>query len=312
MKRINDAWLSFWFAPTSTAPLAIVRIFFGAVCFVWALSLIPNLPGLLSDDGVVPDRLYAGNGVWTIFDINDGDVVLYGALVVLLAAAACLTVGYHTRIASAIVFVGLISFQRRNLAAFAGGDVLMRTMAFYLMLAPAGAAISVDRWRRSRARFWEFPQRAPWALRLMQIQLSVVYLSTVWDKVQGTTWNNGTAVSYALRLEDLARFPVPDFLAESLLTSNLLTYGTLLVELSIGVLVWNRVMRPYVLGAGLMLHLGIEYQLRVGFFLPAILTGYLAFTPPDKAEALFLAVRDRLAARQGRRARAAPAPAGTA
>lgn len=74
-------------------------------------------------------------------------------------------------------------------------------IAFYLVLAPSGAALSVDRWRRAKDRFWEFPQRAPWALRLIQVQISVVYLSTVWSKVQGTTWNDGTAVSYALRMD---------------------------------------------------------------------------------------------------------------
>ena len=81
-------------------------------------------------------------------------------------------------------------------------------------------------------------------MRLLQIQFSMVYLFAVWDKVRGITWNNGTAVSFALRITDLERFPVPGFITHSLLISNLLTYGTLAIELSLAILVWNRTLRP--------------------------------------------------------------------
>jgi hypothetical protein len=215
--------------------------------------------------------------------------------------------GAWTRIAAAVVFVGLMSFERRNPFVLNSGDQLLRAIAVYLVLAPSGVALSVDRWRRAKHRFWEFPQRAPWTLRLIQIQISILYISTVWAKVRGTTWNDGTATSYALRIEDIARFPVPDFIAESLLLVNLFTFGTLALELSLGVLIWNRALRPYVIAMGVLLHLSIEYQIRVGFFGAAIFTGYLAFVPPARMDAVVLLVRDRL----GRRGAEAPRAAGS-
>ena len=99
-------------------------------------------------------------------------------------------------------------------------------------------------------------------MRLLQIQFSIVYLVAVWTKVRGITWNNGTAVSYAMRISDLERFPVPAFITHSLLITNLLTYGTLAIELSLAILVWNRTLRPWVLLAGLSLHIGIDYAVR--------------------------------------------------
>jgi hypothetical protein len=167
-------------------------------------------------------------------------------------------------------------------------------IAFYLMLAPTGAALSVDRWRTAADRFWEFPLRAPWALRLIQVQLSVVYLSTLWLKVQGTTWNNGTAVSFAQRLTDLARFPIPPFVFHSATISNLLTYGTLLIEGSVPILIWNRRLRPYVAAIGISLHVAIGYSMRVGFFSMAMITLYLSFLDPDWASERLLAVRGAL------------------
>jgi hypothetical protein len=146
---------------------------------------------------------------------------------------------------------------------------------------------------RARERFWDSPIRAQWALRLMQVQLSVIYLSTVWAKTRGTTWNDGTAVSYALRVRDITRFPVPSAITNSELLANVMTYGTLAIELALGVLVWNRKARPWVLGLGVALHLGIDYSIRAGFFTLAMFTLYLAFVPPDTATRFTLSVRDR-------------------
>jgi hypothetical protein len=205
-----------------------------------------------------------------------------------------LVVGYHTRLAAVVVFVGMLSFQRRDPYVFNSGDGLVRLIAFYLMLAPAGAALSIDRWRRARDRFWEFPARAPWALRLIQVQLSVVYLSTLWLKLQGTTWNNGTAVSYAQRITDLARFPLPPFVFHSATISNVATWGTLVVEASVPILIWNRRLRPYVAVVGISLHLAIDYSIRVGFFSMAMIALYISFLDPQWASQRLLVLRAAL------------------
>ena len=195
------------------------------------------------------------------------------------------------------MFVGIVSLERRNPFVFNSGDALLRIIAFYLMLAPSGASLSLDRWRRAKNAFWEFPERAPWALRLMQVQLSIAYLSGLWAKLMGPAWNDGTAVSYAVRLEDLARFDLLHALATSAVAVNLLTYGTLATEALVGVLVWNRALRPWVLGLGFALHVGIDLTIRVGFFSYAMFVLYLAFLSPNWASSRVLALRDRIRAR---------------
>jgi hypothetical protein len=74
---------------------------------------------------------------------------------------------------------------------------------------------------------------------------------------------------------------------------NLLTYGTLAIEAAIGILVWNRALRPWVLGLGVALHIGIDLALRVGFFSYALFVLYVAFLPPDWVSARLLAIRER-------------------
>jgi hypothetical protein len=308
-EEVAARWERFWFRPEPTSTLALIRIVFGLLVFAWTLSLAGDLAAFFGKSGVVPKQPAAG-GVWGVLGVSSSDFVVQLLFAVLLLSSLALALGYHTRLAAVLVFIGVMSFERRNPYVFNTGDWLLRLMAFYLVLAPSGAALSLDRWRTNRSRFWEFPLRAPWVIRLMQIQLSVVYFAALWDKLQGTTWNNGTAVSYAMRITDVHRFPDFGFLIHSAFLSNVMTFGTLAVEFSVAVFVWNRRLRPWVLLAGALLHLGIEYSIRVGFFSLAMLTLYIAFLDPDWARVHLLRLRDWVKASAAPRLEARSVPSG--
>lgn len=295
---MSTAWERFWFRPQPTSTLALLRIAFGLLALAWTVSLSSDLDAFFGRTGLLPGQPTAP-GVWGVLAVFPSDLAVQILFGVLLCACIALTVGYQTRLAALLVFVGIMSLERRDPYVFNTGDGLMRLIAFYLMLAPAGAALSVDRWRQGH-RFWEFPRRSVWPLRLMQIQLSIIYLAGLWIKVQGTTWNNGTAVSYSMRISDLTRFPVPGFLTHSMLIANLMTFGTLAIELSLAILVWNRRLRPWILLVGVFLHLGIDYSIRVGFFSLAMLTLYIAFLNPEWAQTRLLAIGDRIERRRAR------------
>jgi hypothetical protein len=308
-EEVGARWERFWFTPEPTSTLAVIRIIFGLLIFAWTLSLAGDLGAFFGNSGVLPKQP-GGSGVWGVLSVFSGDFAVQLVFAVLLLSSLALALGYHTRLAALLVFIGVMSFERRNPYVFNTGDWLLRVMAFYLLLAPSGAALSLDRWRVNRSRFWEFPLRAPWVIRLMQIQLSVVYFAALWDKLQGTTWNNGTAVSYAMRITDVHRFPDFGFLIHSAFLSNVMTFGTLAVEFSVAVFVWNRRLRPWVLLAGALLHLGIEYSIRVGFFSLAMLTLYIAFLDPDWARVHLLRLRDWVKASAAPRLEARSVPSG--
>jgi hypothetical protein len=291
MSRPIAAWNRFWFQPQETSSLALFRIAFGLVATGWTATQGPNLFAFYGRDGVLPDAV--GPGSWGLLALSDGPGLLIGVFVATLVASVAFTVGLFTRLAALVVWVGIVSFQHRNGLVTNSGDGLVRNLAFLSVLAPCGEALSLDRLRRDREHFWEFPERAPWALRLVQIQLSVGYLSAFWAKSGNPLWREGTAVSYSLRIEDIHRLPTPAFVTHSVLLTELLTYGTLAVELSLALLVWNRTLRPWVLLAGIGLHLSIDASLMIGFFSLAMLAAYLSFVPPETATRVVLAVRDR-------------------
>ena len=74
--------------------------------------------------------------------------------------------------------------------------------------------------------------------------------------------------------------------------SELLTFGTLALEASLGILVWNRVARPWVLALGVSMHLGIDFFVLVGFFSFAMIVAYIAFVPAETASRRIIALRD--------------------
>jgi hypothetical protein len=304
MKRqitsLAAGWNDFWFTPQSTAALGLFRIAFGFLATVWTLCLAPNLLDFYGPSGILPEYPAGPGNTWGILALSSSAFMCWALFIATLAGSIALMLGWHSRVAAVVVFLGMISFEHRNLLVLNSGDSLVRCMAVYCMLAPSGTALSLDRRREAPDRFWEFPARAPWALRLVQLTLSLGYLAAVWDKMQGDLWRNGTAVSYAMRIEDIHRIPTPAFITESVVISELATFGTLALELSLGILVWNRALRPWLLAMGIVMHVMIDLSVLVGYFSAIMLVGYIAFIPPETADRYVLAARDRFTALRDR------------
>ena len=284
IRRVVAGWDRWAFAPVDTAPMAALRIAVGLLTIGWTLSLLPDAQAFLSSDGLQPGLPRVDSGAWVL--PLDPPLLYLG---VLLAAAVALTLGWRTRVASVVVAVLLLAIQRRDPWVLNSGDLLLRELAFFVMLMPAGETCSLDRRRRGTERL-----RAPWALRLVQLQISGLYLFSVWAKVRGDSWNDGTAVGIALQLEDLQRFVLPDAVVTSLAVSAVLTYAALATEAALAVGLWLPRLRYWVMAAGVGLHLGIEATLLIGWFSLAVIASYVAFVPGDHLRA---AVRRAAAAR---------------
>ena len=274
MRPVLRAWDRFWFTPAPTSTLAVLRIGVGILALVTAVTLWPDL-------GPFYGATWIGTPAARALDAT------------LLFSAVLLVVGFRTRLASVAVLLCLAELAAVNPFVFNSGDNLLRYLALFVALAPAGAALSVDCLRRE-GTVWRFPLRPVWPLRLVQIQVTVMYAAAVWHKFRGASWPDGTAASYPLRIPDMVRFTTPSWVSDSVSAAHLLTWGTLAIEAAIPVLVWNRRTRSWVLGLGVALHLGIDATLRAGLFSWVVLVAYLAFVPPETMEGLLERLRARL------------------
>lgn len=293
MKAISEWWDQFWFKPVPTSTIAAFRIAHGFVVLLWASAIAPDFLTFFSRQGLLPKQVQSGFR-WGLLQVFPQKGAVIAMLVALFLAGFCLMIGFRSQLAALVVFICLISLARRNPWVFNAGDSLFRHLALFLAVSPCGAALSVDRWRKHKTDFWKFPLRAPWAQRMIQVQVSMLYLFTVWAKARGERWIGGTAVSESLRVGDLTRLDPGYRATESLLIANLLTYGTLVVELALAILIWNRKLRPIVIGFGIALHLFIEITFGLGFFSMVIIMSYLSFAPEDTMASLVHTLRDRM------------------
>jgi len=280
-------WTRFFFEPRTTAPMTLVRVAWGAATAVWALTLIPDIDPFLAADALRYDRA-AGPGTWNPLDWTSWSGAPLAGCALLVLAAVATALGYRTRISSLVAVACMIALQRTNTTILNSGDLFLRQVGIAVALSPCGLLWSLDA-RRARARAGDAdpssaPRRAPWAMRLLQLQLAVGYLLSFAAKMRGDTWRDGTALSLAFRIDDLQRFAVPDWVFRQTSLLGALTWGTLLFEATFLVLVWNRRSRPWVLGIGVAIHLGIDVFLDVGFFSIAIWIAYLTFLFPEVAD----------------------------
>jgi hypothetical protein len=68
-----------------------------------------------------------------------------------LAAIVCLTLGFFSRTASVIVWIGHLSFVHRSYIAWYGVDAILSVLLLWLIIGPAGGAYSLDNVLR---RYW--------------------------------------------------------------------------------------------------------------------------------------------------------------
>ena len=223
IRRLGRRWDRFFHEKADLSICGEIRIAYAFLLLVNALVLLPDLEKWFGESGLVPlsaSRTIIDPDTVTLFQwLPQTNVVLWTCYTLFLVQIVALLFGVFTRFQLVSVFVWLVSFQHRHVILFDGEDVVFRLLCFFLIFTPAGKYYSLDRWRKNRSgRGDDEAVGTPvWPLRLIQIQMSLIYISSVWEKLKGKDWLDGTALYYVSRLDDLfGRFWVPDFMFESM------------------------------------------------------------------------------------------------
>ncbi len=282
-RRIATAWSSFWFSPHSTINITWIRILLGATSLVWGLALIPDFETFYFDDGLFAEPRYGAYHTGVLQWLRQ-DWAAVAVLGVLLASSLLVTFGYLVRLAAPILFYALMSLQQDIPVLMNASDNLLRIIAMYfavfalltpsryLSLGPRGIK------REDQSRRW--PVGPAWILRILQLQLTIIYLDTAIEKSTGSRWHNGTAASIALGLEEFERFYVPEFVRTNLIVGNIGTWLAIGLEATLPLLLWNRRTRLIGVVLGVGMHFVFDYAMRLGYFFPGMFIAYIAFMRP--------------------------------
>src|ERR1700753_2317879 len=154
LRTLREAWDEFFFAPQSPIPIALLRILYG-LCVSATVILLHtdwlNWFGVHAWVTLSTMRQVEPGMRLNLFTVMPQDDRWIAAFFwVFLGFALLLTIGFWTRFSSVAVFLCLVSIQQRNLWMLHNGDTFLRVAGFFLMFAPAGAALSLDRLIRVR------------------------------------------------------------------------------------------------------------------------------------------------------------------
>ncbi|MBI1830792.1 MAG: hypothetical protein HYR84_04995 [Planctomycetes bacterium] len=268
--------------------------------------------------GVDPRRLYAkGQPLFSLwFHVTDPTAmaIVHGLIV---AIAVCFTVGFCTRISSAVLWFGSLCYIHRNPTVLFGVDTMMTILLFYLMMGPCGACYSVDRWLRkwwagakpSVVAWWYgllgMPAPANLApaetiaaepeptvganvvIRLLQIHVCIIYFYAGVSKLQGQAWWNGTALWMTLGNYEFAPMQFDLYIkflkflgSNQLIYDGFMTFGglfTLAFEIGYAFLIWRPSLRWLFLAAAILLHGGIGLFMGLKTFALMMLVLNMAF-----------------------------------
>ncbi|HEY8504898.1 MAG TPA: HTTM domain-containing protein, partial [Gemmataceae bacterium] len=239
----------------------------------------------------------------------------------ILVIMALFTLGFCTRITSVLTWLAAVSYIHRSNQVLFGMDTMMNILLFYLMIAPSGAALSIDRLieryrilRASYRRSGRVDELARAALagprpsvtanlvtRMMQIHFCIIYIAAGLSKLKGETWWAHYAPWLTMVNPEFSPVTLPVYLdlmewlgGQRLLHALVMFFGvgfTLTLEIGFPFLVWTR-LRPYMVMGSVLLHFMIVVFMGLSVFSLFMMALVLCFISPQ-------AVRERLTAGAG-------------
>ena len=241
--RVAADWNRYWFTPTDSRSLALVRIGTALVALSLWWSFAADLQtwfgptGILSAETVWQWRSPAGFSLFDWTSTSLALTLLFGGLGVVLVL---LLVGLATPVAAVLAAILWASLLHRGPMLAGPADDCLSILLWCLAIGPAGEYFSLDRWLGERAgRPAPGPSiRAGITEGLLRVHASAIAVGVVLAQLKGAAWWDGMAAWYlAAGPQSLAADLVP-MLARSEYLTNLLTHGITTFEILFAVLLW--------------------------------------------------------------------------
>ncbi|MFD5397166.1 HTTM domain-containing protein [Streptomyces sp. NPDC127097] len=141
------------------------------------------------------------------------------------------------------------------------------------------------------------------ALLVIMVEVCLIYATAGWYKIQGSRWQDGTAVYFPMHLDYFSPWPaLSELLGSNGVMIMLITYGTVMVQVAFPFTLFNRRLKNVLLVVMICEHLSISILLGLPFFSLAMITADAVFLPTNFLtwlSARFSGLRERLFSRGG-------------
>ncbi len=282
IKQAWKAWDRFWFAPQNLLGLAFMRIMLCATLLYMSITRFWNLE-FYTDSSWIP-RSLALNVMpelgrplflWTFWP-DSMNLMMNVVLVVLLTL---LTVGIGGRWLMWAAWIINAGFLQRNYAVNFGADVIGALFLFYMAFTQSCERLSVLNLFRKKLGFVQSDILSSVMIRMMQVQISVIYAYTGWEKLKGGSWWDGTALWSVLANPQMTTADF-SFLRYFPWVIPAIGYVTILFEIYFPAAVaWPKT-RYWVLLMGVGFHMGIGVFMGLMPFATVMMSTYFLFISP--------------------------------
>ncbi len=278
--------------------LALFRILLGLILIADWFVRWRDIPAFYADTGIFPltNNLPRGGGEWhfCILDSVRSVPMMQGVFLLGLAAYSAFLVGWKTRFAtfaSLLFFTGVVN---RNILIRHGGDCAVMSLLIWCCFLHLGKSFSIDS-RNAPDESSETPSLAPFFLIS---QLAMIYLATAYAKF-GDDWQSGTALFYALSLENFSS-PLGQWLVQHLPLSVIrgMSWSSLAAEWAVPFLIFIPILQPWPRRIAILLATalmgGIWLTMEVGDFPLVLLAANALLLSPQDWKKILRNVKDGL------------------
>jgi len=292
LKDFWKIWQDFWFKPQSPLPVALFRIAFGWIFMTGVLTQYGHdFCVFFGQNAILTHANYVAywqskDMLVNVFDFipikNSWHLAVF---VVMAISTFMMTIGLFTRVSTFITFILFSSVSNQFPFLCNAGDDMQRLVLLLLLFTRAGDALSVDCILKQPKENWYQacfmpPLSAPWGQRMLQLQLSLAYVSTALLKINSDVWFYGNGLNCATRLADFSKFTIP-VMFDRRIPLYLFNWGTLVVEFSLGTIVWISEFTYWVLLCGVLFQLTIDWTMNIPIFEFVFISMYILFIKPD-------------------------------
>jgi hypothetical protein len=274
-----NAILNWFYAPKSSVVVALYRIALGITLLLTILLWRGHIVQFYSDSGYVTGdfvRNLSRPFSFSLLYYGSGPGLAYFLYAVLLVSCLCFIFGIYSRFFGFLCYVLYLSFFNRfPLTAFDGSQIIIIALFFTLFL-QTDRALTPSWYQRRQGSSDTVPG---WPVRMIQIQLVIIYFFAAVSKVQSPSWLNGTELLGILNFQ-YATFNF-SWLVNHPYIVNFLTYGTIATEFAAAFWLWTKASRPWVLFAVICMHLGILIAMQVTYFSEVMISCVILFAEPE-------------------------------
>lgn len=291
-----STWDHFWFDPRNLLGLAYMRVVLcGTLTILYSIRMF-NLV-YFTDNGWVPRAFalklmpegYRPPFSWFLWPDSWGPA-MHVLLVVLLFF---LTIGIGGRLIMWAAWLLDIAFLQRNYGVAFGGDLIGVIFLFYMSFTQSCERLSVMNVLRKKTKFALSDTLSSFMIRMMQIQICIIYAYTGFEKLKGGSWWDGTALWSVMANPQVTTWDfsflraIPWFFA-------LFGFITMLFEIYFPVMVvWQKTRYLWLL-MGVGFHMGIALTMPLWPFSVLMISTYFLFIDPKYLELGFLKSKSRL------------------